>query len=143
MQINPVSSIFIANGSGQVVAPSDNTQIKRVDFLRGTDAREQRVLEKSHVNRQANNSLNTNSFNNSLVVRSANDQFQIDKALNKRLNKDFLTASSQEYKSTARLVNPENKVAALSRNAVIAYETISHLDDRSQLTEILGFDAFA
>jgi len=124
MQISPTSSsIFIASSSGQIAASSANKHISRVEFKQGDGAREKNALQELRISKQ-------------LLARPSKSQVP-------SVVRDITSASNQPFRSIERLLNPLSHLPASARNAVNAYETTSRLEERNQLNEALGFDAFA
>lgn len=137
MQINTTSSLLAGNQTAQVLfkrtpfpqtnASSLNQQDNRDELLRGASTNEYRASKSNIVERAIDRS------------RAASAKKQLVTS-----NNDYLpTSASDQHRSSARVVNPVNTLAVFSRNAIAAYETTSRLEENNQLTQVLGFDAFA
>ncbi len=138
MQINTTSSLLAGNQTAQILftrtslsqtnASSFNKQDNRDELLRGANTNEYRAGKSNIVERVIDRPRATSTDNKQLVTS----------------NNDYLPASvSNQHRSSARVVNPVNTLAVFSRNAIVAYETTSRLEENNQLTQVLGFDAFA
>ncbi len=133
MQIITTSSVFTGKQIASPQTPiakintsSLNKLNNRDELFRSVNMDDYRVAKSNISERAAEDGSRATSANRQLITS----------------NNDYLPAVNQ-YQSAARTVNPVNPLSVFSRNAVAAYETTRRLEENSQLTQVLGFDAFA
>jgi len=143
MQIITTSSGFTRSQITQIASP-------QTDIAKGNI---------SSLGSSLNSSLSKLDNRDELFRRVNTDEYRtgktnigergVDRSAAASANRQLITSNNgylpvgNQQQSAARMVDPVNPLPVFSRNAVAAYETMSRLEENNQLTQVLGFDAFA